>query len=80
MSDMTTEHERVIAELAQLEHERAAIYEDDQVTEEEHPRLAVIKHEIERLWDLRRRIEAAIAAGLDTVPVMPTVDPSNMQG
>lgn len=80
MSDITTEHDRVIAEITQLERERAVIYEDDQVTAEEHPRLAVIKHEIERLWDLRRRIEAAIAAGFDKVPVMPTVDPSNMQG
>lgn len=80
MSDLNTALEQAIDQIAQLERERAVIYEDDQVTEAEHPRLAEIKHEIERLWDLRRRLEAAKDAGLDHVPVMPTVDPSTMQG
>lgn len=80
MSERTMTHDEVIAAIMQLERERAVIYEDDQVTETEHPRLAVIKHELERLWDLRRRIEAAKAAGLDQVPVMPSVDPSTMTG
>lgn len=80
MSDLNAELDRVVNDIVQLERERAVIYEDDQVTEAEHPRLAEIKHEIERLWDLRRRLEAAKAAGLDHVPVMPSVDPSNMQG
>lgn len=72
--------EDVIATIAQLDKERATIYEDDQVTTEEHPRLAEIKHELDRLWDLRRRLEAAQAAGLDRVPVMPSTDPSDMTG
>ncbi len=80
MSDLDTALERVISDIVQLERERAVIYEDDQVTETEHPRLTQIKHEIDRLWDMRRRLEAAKAAGLDQVPVMPTEDPSNMTG
>lgn len=80
MSDLDTEIEKVIGEIAQSERERAVIYEDEQVTEQEHPRLAELKHEIERLWDLRRRLEAAKAAGLTEVPVMPSVDPTAMTG
>lgn len=80
MSELNLALEQAINEILQLERERAVIYEDDQVTDTEHPRLAEIKHEIDRLWDLRRRLEAAKAAGLDHVPVMPSVDPSNMQG
>lgn len=70
----------VIATILQLERERAVIYEDDQVTSDEHPRLATIKVELERLWDLRRRLEAAKNAGLDHVPVMPSHNPSEMTG
>ena len=80
MSDLDTEIEKVIGEIAQSERERAVIYEDEQVTEQEHPRLAELKHEIERLWDLRRRMEAAKVAGLMEVPVMPSVDPTAMTG
>ncbi|MBC8160903.1 MAG: DUF2630 family protein [Roseiflexaceae bacterium] len=80
MSDLDTAIEKVVEELMQLERERAVIYEDDQVTAAEHPRLAEIKHEIERLWDYRRRLEAAKSAGLTEVPVMPTVDPTDMTG
>ena len=80
MSEVDTRLEEVSATIMQLERERAVIYEDDQVTGEEHPRLAAIKHELDRLWDLRRRLEAAKAAGLDRVPVMPTEDPSAMTG
>ena len=80
MSDLDTEIEKVIGEIAQSERERAVIYEDEQVTEQEHPRLAELKQEIERLWDLRRRLEAAKVAGLTEVPVMPSVDPTAMTG
>jgi len=32
------------------------------------------------LWDLRRRLEAAKAAGLDDIPVQPPADPSQLIG
>lgn len=80
MSDLDNAIETTIADIMQAERERAVIYEDEQVTEAEHPRLAELKHEIERLWDLRRRLEAAKAAGLTQVPVMPSVDPTAMTG
>jgi hypothetical protein len=70
--------EEVIAEIVRLEQEREAIYADDQVTTEEHPRLAHVKAELERLWDLRRRIEAARNAGLDHIPIPPPEDPSKL--
>ena len=70
----------VIAAIIRLEQEREAIYEDDQVTDEEHPRLAQIKAELDRLWDLRRRIEAAHSAGLDHIPVPPPPNPSDLIG
>jgi Protein of unknown function (DUF2630) len=70
--------EEVIATIIKLEHEREAIYADDQVTGEEHPRLAHVKAELERLWDLRRRLEAARDAGLDRIPVPPPDDPSKL--
>lgn len=63
--------EEVIAAIDKLENERLAIYADDQVDQNEHPRLREINAELERLWDLRRRIEAAKAAGLDYIPVPP---------
>lgn len=72
--------DELIAQIAKLEEEREAIYQDSQVTSEEHPRLAEITHELARLWDLRRRIEAARAAGLDRVPVPPPNDPENLVG
>jgi len=70
--------ERVLAEILELEQERDAIYADSHVTAEEHPRLAHIKAELDRLWDLRRRMEAARNAGLDRIPVPPPDDPSKL--
>jgi hypothetical protein len=70
--------EEVIAEIIRLDQEREEIYADDQVTTEEHPRLAHIKAELDRLWDLRRRMEAARDAGLDHIPVPPPEDPSKL--
>jgi hypothetical protein len=72
--------DEVIAAIDKLEEERLAIYADSQVDQQEHPRLREITHELERLWDLRRRIEAAQAAGLDRIPVPPPPDPSAMTG
>ena len=70
--------DEVIAAIIELDEERQAIYADSQVTAEEHPRLAFIKDELERLWDLRRRLEAARDAGLDRIPVPPPDDPSKL--
>jgi len=70
----------VIAQIIKLEEEREAIYQDDRVTPEEHPRLAHIQAELDRLWDLRRRIEAARNAGLDHIPVPPPPNPSDLIG
>ena len=70
----------IIAKIVEFEQEREEIYQDSQVTPEEHPRLAYIEAELPKLWDLRRRLEAAKAAGLDTVPVPPPDDPNQMVG
>ena len=70
--------EEVITQIIKLEQEREEIYADDKVTAEEHPRLAHIRRELDRLWDLRRRIEAARDAGLDHIPVPPPEDPSKL--
>ena len=70
----------IIVMIERLEQERQEIYADDQVTATEHPRLSEIQHELDRLWDLRRRIEAARAAGLDHIPVPPPPDPSQLIG
>ncbi|MBK9713039.1 MAG: DUF2630 family protein [Kouleothrix sp.] len=67
----------IIATIVRLEQEREEIYQDSQVTPEEHPRLAQIEAELPRLWDLRRRLEAARAAGLSSVPVPPPSNPEN---
>jgi hypothetical protein len=72
--------DEIIAQIAKLEVEREEIYKDDQVTNEEHPRLDAIRHELDRLWDLRRRVEAAKRAGLDSIPVPPPADPENLVG
>lgn len=61
--------QEILATIAQLEEEREAIYRDDRVSSSEHPRLKDITKELARLWDLRRRIEAARNAGLDHIPV-----------
>ena len=70
--------DEVIATIIKLEQEREAIYADSQVTSEEHPRLAHVKAELDRLWDLRRRLEAARDAGLSQIPVPPPEDPSKL--
>jgi Protein of unknown function (DUF2630) len=70
--------DEVIAAIIKLEQEREAIYADSQVTAEEHPRLEHVKAELDRLWDLRRRLEAAQSAGLDHIPVPPPEDPSKL--
>jgi hypothetical protein len=72
--------DEIIATIVSLERERKEIYEDSSVTPEEHPRLAHIEAELLKLWDLRRRLEAAKAAGLDAVPVPPPPDPSKLIG
>jgi hypothetical protein len=63
-----------------LEEERRRIYEDSHVDEGEHPRLSAINHELEHLWDLKRRIEAALAAGLSELPVPPPEHPEDQIG
>ncbi len=70
----------VIAKIVELEREREEIFGDSHVTPEEHPRLALIEAELPKLWDLRRRLEAARAAGLSTVPVPPPADPNDQSG
>ncbi|HEU5016243.1 MAG TPA: DUF2630 family protein [Roseiflexaceae bacterium] len=72
--------EEVIAQIGRLDHEREDIYADDKVTGAEHPRLKEIEHELARLWDLRRRLEAARDAGLNEIPVPPPADPENLIG
>jgi hypothetical protein len=72
--------EEVIAAIIRLEEEREAIYKDSRVSGEEHPRLAVIVHELPRLWDLRRRLEAARHAGLKQIPVPPPDDANDLVG
>lgn len=70
----------VSAQIEALEEERRHIYEDSQVDAAEHPRLAAINHELEHQWDLRRRIEAALAAGLTSLPVPPPEHPEDQVG
>jgi hypothetical protein len=66
--------------IAAREEERLQIYADSQVDEHEHPRLKLINHELEHVWDLKRRIEAAISAGLSELPVPPSTHPQDMIG
>ena len=70
----------IVAKIVELEQEREAIFQDSQVSPEEHPRLAFIEAELPKLWDMRRRLEAARAAGLNTVPVPPPADPDKLIG
>jgi hypothetical protein len=63
-----------------LELEQQQIYADSQVDDQEHPRLAVITHELAHLWDLKRRLEAAISAGLSELPVPPPEHPEDQIG
>lgn len=74
------ELEEIVATIIKLEQEREEIYQDAQVTPDEHPRLHEIEAELKRLWDLRRRLEAARAAGLDSIPVPPPPDPDQLIG
>jgi hypothetical protein len=60
----------VNATIVKLEREREAIYADDRVTAQENPRLHEIEAELTRLWDLKRRLEAAQTVGSDE-PVVP---------
>lgn len=77
---MKVKLDEVIAAILRVEEERRQIYADSHVDIDEHPRLAKLNHELEQLWDLRRRIEAAIAAGLKELPVPPPRDPEKMIG
>lgn len=63
-----------------LEEERRQIYADGHVDGDEHPRLGAINHELEHAWDLRRRLEAALSAGLSELPVPPPEHPENQVG
>lgn len=72
--------EEVVTQIVKLEQEREDIYADSKVTSSEHPRLKEIERELARLWDLRRRLEAARNAGLDEIPVPPPPDPENLIG
>ncbi len=71
MADLKHRLIEVNAKIEALEEERRVIYEDSHVDEFEHPRLSVINEELEHLWDLKRRLEAAISAGLSELPVLP---------
>jgi hypothetical protein len=68
------------ATIEALEEEQQQIYADSQVDDREHPRLAEITHELAHLWDLRRRLEAAIGAGLTQLPVPPPEHPEDQVG
>ncbi|MFO7168103.1 MAG: DUF2630 family protein [Chloroflexota bacterium] len=74
------ELKEIIATIVQLEREREQIYADSRVTPQENPRLHEIEAELLRLWDLRRRIEAAHAAGRDDIPVPPPPRPEDLIG
>jgi hypothetical protein len=53
---------------------------DETVNGKERPRLRHIEAELDRLWDLRRRLEAAKNVSLDHIPVPPPSDPSELTG
>lgn len=69
-----------VARIEAIEEERRRIYEDSQVDAKEHPRLGEINHELQHLWDLKRRIEAAVSAGLAALPVPPPEHPEDQVG
>ncbi|MFQ3661542.1 MAG: hypothetical protein SNJ69_04005 [Chloroflexaceae bacterium] len=71
MADLKSRLTEISAKIEALEEERRIIYEDSHVDELEHPRLSLINEELEHLWDLKRRLEAAISAGLSELPVPP---------
>lgn len=70
----------VNATIEVLEEEQRQIYADSQVDDREHPRLAEITHDLAHLWDLKRRLEAAISAGLSQLPVPPPEHPEDQVG
>lgn len=80
MSALKEQLAAATATIEALEEERQQIYEDSHVDDREHPRLIAINHELEHLWDLKRRIEAAISAGLSELPVPPPEHPEDMIG
>ncbi len=77
---LKTQLAQTIAQIEALEEERRRIYEDSHVDIDEHPRLGAINEELEHLWDLRRRIEAAISAGLSHLPIPPPEHPQDLSG
>jgi hypothetical protein len=68
------------AKIEALEEERRQIYADGHVDGDEHPRLDEINHDLQHVWDLKRRIEAALAAGLSELPVPPPEHPEDQVG
>jgi hypothetical protein len=80
MSNLKEQLAATAATIEALEEERLQIYADSHVDDEEHPRLQAINHELEHLWDLKRRFEAAIEAGLSELPVPPPAHPEDMIG
>lgn len=80
MSTLKEQLTTATATIEILEEERQQIYRDSQVDELEHPRLIEINHDLEHLWDLKRRLEAAIAAGLSELPVPPPEHPEEQVG
>lgn len=80
MSTLKEQLAQVSVQIEALEEEQRQIYADSQVDDREHPRLAEITHELAHLWDLRRRLEAAIGAGLSQLPVPPPAHPEDQIG
>ena len=80
MANLKAQLDESTEKIAALEEERSQIYRDSHVDDREHPRLLEINHELEHLWDLKRRLEAAISAGLDQLPVPPPEHPEDQIG
>lgn len=80
MANLKAQLDESTEKIAALEEERSQIYRDSHVDDREHPRLLEINHELEHLWDLKRRLEAAISAGLDQLPVPPPEHPEDQVG
>lgn len=78
MATLREQLTEVTATIEALEEEQQQIYADSQVDDQEHPRLAVITEELDHLWDLKRRLEAAISAGLSQLPVPPPEYPEDL--
>ena len=80
MSTLREQLAEVSAQIEALEEEQQQIYADSQVDDQEHPRLATITHDLAHLWDLKRRLEAAVAARLSPLPVPPPEHPEGQVG